>query len=226
MGKIDAYALREAWSLLKKQLHESGFSLRRGVCFEELEANITCSGKPVLTEHFSTEKNTYTPGQAFWISVETFDGRIVGRVAARLDDLGDQTLVDYWRRYWRRCYPAQAGGQAEMAQDQPRYASNISGRVAYVGDLYVEKAFRGKGVGAALVKIVQIDALDEWMPNYLYGWMTPEHAQSGLLLAYGFRAVHEGGIRWLKEPGTIGGNLVFVGNDREDLADLIDQITT
>lgn len=111
-----------------------------------------------------------------------------------------------------------------MAERQPLFAAKICGRVAYLGDLYVEPKFRNKGVAAALVKIAQIDAADEWNPDFIYGWMTPADVGSHLFPAYGFTAVHAAGIRWSVPPGTIGGNLVFVGNNQSDLSDLIEEI--
>lgn len=225
MGKIDAYLLREAWGVLKSQLHENGFCLRRGDSFECLESLIRGSQKPALTEHFRTDANTYFPDQAFWIAVETFSGELVARVATRVDDLGSQSLLEYWRRYWKRCYPGATGGRAEIAENQPRFAAEIHGRIAYLGDLYVESKFRNKGVATALVKVAQIDAADEWNPDYVYGWMTPADVGSNLFPAYGFTSVHSAGIRWSVPPGTISDNLVFVGNSRSSLIDLIEDIT-
>ena len=224
MGKIEAYLLREAWGVLKSQLHENGFCLRRGASFECLEDLVSDSQKPTLTEHFRTETNTYLPDQAFWIAVETFTGELVARIAIRIDDLGSQSLLDYWRRYWKRCYPGASGGHAEIAEKQPMFAAEICGRVSYLGDLYVEPKFRNKGVATALVKVAQIDAADEWNPDYVYGWMTPADVGSSLFPAYGFTAVHSSGIRWAIPPGTIGDNLVFVGNTRSGLTDLIEDI--
>ncbi|WP_051645456.1 GNAT family N-acetyltransferase [Labrenzia sp. DG1229] len=225
MPKIDIYMLREAWGRQKTALSKLGYSLRRGVSFEELEARISNSKKPSLTEHFSTEKNTYTPDCAFWIAIETASGENVGRVCTRVDRLGELSLLEYWRKYWKRCYPGGLDGQAELAEVQPRFATRIIGDVAYIGDLYIEPDHRRSGIGSNLVKLVQIDALDEWMPDFLYGWMTPEHIASSLFHSYGFTNVHVDGIHWKVPPATIGGNLAFVGNSRDDLADLLLTIT-
>ncbi|RMX61875.1 hypothetical protein SADFL11_00046320 [Roseibium alexandrii DFL-11] len=226
MATLDTYRLREAWGISKRLLDENGFLLRRGVDFEFLEKRISVSEKSSLTEHFSTEKNTYTPSQAFWILVETPGGELVARAAARLDRLAGMSLEEYWRRYWRRCYPGVHEGEAEMADEQPCFASRIRGNVAYVGDLFVEKPYRNAGLAGALVRILQIDALDEWRPDYLYGWMTPEHVASQLFPDYGFRQSHPNGIIWKNPPSTIGGNLTCVGNSFENLLDLLLQITT
>jgi GNAT superfamily N-acetyltransferase len=223
---IDIYGLREAWGVLKNRIYSSGYTLRRGACFDELEARISNSAKPALTEHFSTKENTYTPSIAFWICVETLEGETVGRVAVRLDRLADMSLLEFWRKYWRRCYPGIDGGRAEMADVQPRFALKISGSVAYIGDLFIEEGHRKNGIGSDLVKVVQIDALDEWSPDFIYGWMTPEHVGSRLFPSYGFRCVHSHGIYWRNAPGTVGANLTFVGNSRDHLADLILEITT
>ena len=217
--------LREAWGRQRSALATQGYRLRRGVSFEELEARIATGTKPDLTEHFSTEKNTYTPDSAFWICIETEKSEHVGRVCARIDRLGDMTLLEYWRKYWKRCYPGASEGQAELAEQQPRFATRVRGDVAYIGDLYIEPEHRKSGVGSALVKVVQIDVLDEWMPDYLYGWMTPEHVASKLFPSYGFTNVHMDGIHWKIPPATIGGDLTFVGNSRDDLADLLLAIT-
>ncbi|MCK7615217.1 hypothetical protein [Roseibium sediminicola] len=226
MAGFDPYLLREAWAILRDDLREKGYHIRRGVCFEELESRIAKSEKPKLTEHFSTEKNTYTPTQAFWLYVETSAGEIVARNAVRLDDLGEMTLVDYWRKYWKRCYPGVDNPSAELANRQPRFGKKITGRVCYQGDLFVEPGHREAGVGSAITKLLQIDALDEWKPDYLYGWVAPKHIGTRLFPSYGFRAVHARGIHWEIPPSTIDADLTFVGNAADDLADLLLEITT
>lgn len=226
MARYDPYLLREAWAILKNELDQKGYRIRRGTSFEELEARVSESERPALTEHFSTDKNTYTPTQAFWLCVETERGEVVARNAARLDDLGSLTLVEYWRKYWRRCYPGVENPSAEMAADQPSFASRIAGRVCYQGELFVESDHRKAGIGSLLTKIMQIDALDQWEPVYLYGWVAPKHIGTRLFPCYGFSDVHAHGIHWEIPPSTIDADLTFVGNSFDDLCDLLLEITT
>lgn len=228
MAWIDRYMTRQAWAILKNDLLKSGYYLKRGSDFEILEAKILNSDRSILTEHFRTSINTYTPNEAFWIAVETERGETIARVATRIDRLGELSLLDYWRKYWRRCYPGVVNEQAQLAPNQPNFAKKIKGNVAYVGDLFVEKGHRGKGIASSLVKIVQIDAFDEWYPHldYLYGWMTPEQVASKLFPNYGFRQVRVHGIHWDDPPATIGGDLTFVGNSAADLSDLLLDTTT
>lgn len=218
--------LFSAWANLKDQLKQQGLSVVRGTDFDVLEARLKSSEKVALTEHFKTALNTYTPANAFWVAVLDEDGSLAAVGAARLDDLQRLPLVDYWRKYWFRCYPAASDRRATMAEIQPRYGAHITGRIVYMGDLWVRREFRLSGVGSTLTQLIQIDAVDEWRPDYLYGWMRPRDVARGFWAACEFRHLQPCGITWEAAPSTIDRDLSFVGSPGYCVCDLIDRLAS
>ncbi|MEP0583487.1 MAG: hypothetical protein ABJD05_10495, partial [Roseibium sp.] len=177
-----------AVSNLLKQFDAAGLRVRRGEKFEELEALVERDGlKHQLTEHFKTALNTFTPATAFWLALENDHGCLVAIIAARLDDLGHMSLRGWWEKYWRRCYPGLNDELLVMAADQPTFAECISGRIVYLGELIVAEPLQSGGIGGALTQLAQLDALQEWRPDYIYGWVRPAAGAERGRRAWGFR---------------------------------------
>lgn len=216
--------LFSAWANLKEQLRKQDFIVERGTDFDVLEARVAESEKQNLTEHFRTELNTYTPANAFWLAILDDQGSLVAVSAARLDDLQRLPLVDYWRKYWFRCYPSAVDQRATMATVQPRFGAHITGRVVYMGDVWVHSDLRSSRIGSTLTQLLQIDALDEWRPDYLYGWMRPRDVVRGFWASCEFRHMHPLGITWDAAPSTIDHDLSFVGSPGYCVCDLIDRL--
>lgn len=222
MSELDLIALSRAVVFLSKKLEDIGLQVRFGSEFSDLERDLADADKAALTEHFSVSLNTYTRTNAFWIQAVDREGRMVAGGAVRLDDLGGEALSEYLKRYWQRCYPGQDGGQAVLGEVQPRFFREISGRVCYLGDLWVNRAWQGKKVHTFLVPLAMFQALNDWRPDHYYCWVRPSMWSKRYPLAYGLTQVCPFSLNWDVAPATIDADLVCAANSASQALDWVD----
>lgn len=216
--------LGRALAGLESELKSEGVAVDFGDDFDFFEQLVSETDKPGLTEHFTTSLNTYTPETAFWIRGVGPAGETIAVGAARLDLLGEMTLDRYLRKYWSRCYPDLAGSNALPAERQPRFLREVSGRVAYFGDLWVAREWQRKNVHKALSPLAMLYAAMWWKPDWLYCWVRPSAWSKRYPLAYGYSAVHPVGIRWERPPATVDHDLVIALNKWPWLLDWLDHL--
>ncbi len=225
---VDPILLKRAWGAIDKVFGDYGLTLQRGHDFERIDAMAANSGLKLLEAHFSPGTQTFSSGQAFWLGLTEPNGRLVGRVCARLDRIRPpQSLADYWRKHFYRCFPAETGGQVVLAPEQPRFAQAITGDTVYLGGTQVQPEWQNAHLGGLLNRIVQIEALDEWDADFYYGWMEKRVFKDGFLRSCGFTRLHENAVRWASGgPIPIDNDLFLAGNARDDVLDLIDRIVS
>lgn len=182
--------------------------------FARLENLLSESDKGGLTEHFSTALNTYTPENAFWLRAVGDQGDTVAVGAIRLDRLGVETLDVHLKKYWRRCYPDKTGEGVRVADRQPHFLREISGDVAYLGDLWVKREHQRKKIHEWFSPLAMVVTLQRWNPDWMYCWIRPSAWSKRYPLAYGFSTVHPVGLRWESGPVTIDDDLVMAINNR------------
>lgn len=219
MIELNHLRLSKLVGMLDFQLMERGVYLRQERDFKKLEAILAKTKKNKLTEHFRRSLNTYTPPQAFWLGGFDDQENLIAVAAARLDDLGSWHLLDYWREYWSRCYPAANGRAVVMADEQYNFAKSVTGRVAYLAEMWVDNEFETQGVAGLFAKTLQFLAAHEWNPDWYYAWTRPGFASRGFPSKCGFAHVHPG-IIWADAPVTIDPDLKVMMNAASDIRDL------
>lgn len=218
--RFDPILLSELIASHRAQLAQMGVAIRYGESFEELERLLPIDEKAELTPHFSTALNTYTSANAYWLGGFDDDGQLVALSAARLDDLGSQTMSDYLKRYWRRCYPAAGGDSAEAAEVQPRFWNEIKGRVAYFGDFHLKRqGVQGKGVPKIFGPLAMLVGAQKWDADWYYTWVRERDWSLRYPLAYGFSRTYFPGLRWTSPPCSIEPDLAAGVNSRSDVHD-------
>lgn len=225
-AEINKPQLRRAWAALDRVFSDYGLTLHRGHDFEEIDALAREGGLKVLEAHFSPRTQTFSNGRAFWLALLDDEGMLVGRVCARLDQMRPpQTLVDYWRHHFHRCFPSETGGQVILAPDQPRFAQRITGDTVYLGGTEVRHDWQNTHLGGMLNRMAQIEALEDWDADFYYGWMEKRVYKDGFFRSCGFTRLHANAVRWLEGgPVPIDNSLYLAGNDRDGVLDLIDEI--
>lgn len=219
---LNPLVLSELIAAHKARLSEIGVSVRYSWSFETLEEVLPIEEKARLSEHFRTELNTYTEATAFWVGGFS-EGQLVALCAARLDDLGSESLDGHLRRYWRRCYPGADAERAQPAERQPRFWSEIKGRVAYYGDFHVKRdRFQGRGIPKLFAPLCVLLGLWKWDPDWHYCWVNQSDWSKRYPLAYGFSRINPLGLVWEVPPATIASDLVAASNSRADALDWMD----
>lgn len=223
VGWQDPVVFARIISRLENQINELGFLMEYGADFAALESCLVKTDKEALTEHFATALNTYTPETAFWIRAATPTGETVACGAIRLDRLGSQTLDAYLRNYWHRCYPDALGDGVRASQRQPQFMKEISGDVAYLGDLWVAREHQRRKIHEYFSPLAMLITVQRWDPDWMYCWVRPNAWSKRYPLAYGFTSVHPIGIRWDTAPATIDTDLVMATSTRVHAMDWVEK---
>jgi hypothetical protein len=184
-----------------QKLATANLTVREVVDPSEIERVISLVGKPYLTPVMNPENNDFTVKNAFWLIAE-IDGKPAMIGGARLDDLGGEAISSYWRRSLRRQY--RGLGDADVSGFSDIMQRDVSGRVAYFGDLFVVS---GSGIsrrqqlnlrwftaiGHALTAL-------KWSPDWTYAFIREVDVMRGAAPSYGFSRVVPAPQVWGAEP--------------------------
>ncbi|MBG6178321.1 hypothetical protein IWQ55_006179 [Labrenzia sp. EL_208] len=225
MNLVEPLLLSDLISDHKRRISDMGIKVRSSSSFEALEDLLPLDQKSALSEHFRTALNTYTEATGFWLGGFDKSGRMVALCAARLDDLGDENMENYLRRYWHRCYPAACDQRALLAEKQPRFWRNITGRVGYYGDFFLKReGIQGRGLPKLFAPLCVLLGILKWNPDWHYCWVNQRDWSMRYPLAYGFARTYSNGLRWDMPPATIRSDLVAAVNSRSDALDWIEEL--
>ncbi|ADZ70414.1 hypothetical protein [Polymorphum gilvum] len=204
---------------LEGRVRACGLTLRESADFAAFEAAVATTQDRYLMEDFSSRFFDLHGAQAFWIGARDEAGAVVSVQAAKVEDLRDRTLAEHWRQQQRRLFVDPAA-EAELGTDHARDAFFMHGRIAYHGNLWLRKDFRGRGLAETLTQIGFLVALAKWSPDYLYGLMAAANALKGFGLRVGYRRFVPRGTHWIAAPSHIRPDDWLVYSTRADLITL------
>ena len=148
--------------------------------FGAVQEAIAVVGKEYLTPHLDIDRNDFTPANCFWIIVSDSTGP-VALSGCRLDDLAGEPVDQFWQRWFRRAYP---GGVTEIAES---LIDRLSGRICYMGDLYVREDRRGKAkLMSAAAAAAHVLVSLRWDPDVTFAFIREAHALRGAVQRYHF----------------------------------------
>ncbi|BBK30757.1 hypothetical protein STHU_13910 [Allostella humosa] len=133
------------------------------------------------------------PDSAFWIEGLDENGRTVLTHAARLfdwsaTDLEREGLAS--RIFYDRPQVDGRPGQ-DLTLDQPMPV-RVSGRVAYVGGLWIHPDCRGRGLGRIMPRVGRAWAYLRWQPDFVFSHVVDRLLDGGLEAVYGYPHRHRG----------------------------------
>lgn len=209
-----------ATTVLINGLRQKGLSIQYGVDFGEL-AKIKAALGANVSEHFSHEQNTFFAGEAFWLSISDGSGEPIATHAVKVQHLGSEKLDSFIQRYWPQIYGTEPELEVRFADRQRGFLQDISGTVAYGGELFVSDPARKHRIADLLCKYAQICAVLQWDIAFYYAFMEPRSVAKGLGTLGGFVRQH----RMVPQPNSAvsreRGDFWFVGCSRSDIGDLI-----
>ncbi|MEM7059324.1 MAG: hypothetical protein AAF557_17200 [Pseudomonadota bacterium] len=123
---------------------------RMGALTNDIEA-----GGPYVTRWLDPRKNVLSSESSFWIFLLDENDQIVGKIGNRFDRLGRDSFYQYASRALRVIHPEDE--TAPPIERFPNVAHEISGNLAYTGDLYIHHDWRHMGLVPDLIK------LDYWL---------------------------------------------------------------
>ena len=165
-------------------LDRLGFTISVTEDLDGWQARMIEIGKPSNHPMMSPQWHDFAHPEAFGVQLSA-NGNLVGGVAARYHDLGQETLGQYWGRSYKRLY----GNGADIPVHSParKAATEVTGKVVYLGELFVTPDFRSTGGAALVMNYLFLLCAIRWKPSWIYGFIRQKDVLSGKPLQYGFR---------------------------------------
>lgn len=212
------YLLKLA-ALSLSRMAQQGGSIRAAFDMRAFEEAMEAIGKPYRHPMISSEWHDFASDDAFGLMLVQ-DGQHIGGVAARVLDLGRDSLAEHWEASYRRLYP----GVADPIRARVSAASEMRGRLVYQGELWVHPEWRGGAVNlsAAMYYLHVLSAL-KWRPDWIYGFVRIEGIR--FVPSYGFTHQHVAAHRWLREVEGRGDNECLVSLTFRELCESAEYFT-
>ncbi len=207
-------AVKAVKTLLEKS-ENLGLSVTVERDFLDLEEACRQFDGKELSEQFSPGYFDLTPATGFWLAARKGDGTLVSVQAARIEDLGGTTLAEHWRHQQKRIYVGDT--PAALGDEHCPGAHDITGRVVYHGDMWLEAEFRGTGAASHLCRIGQLTAYMKWQPDFIYCFMSQKLVDSGFSTAQGYFHMQPAGTHWIDPPHHIRPDDWLLWNTAADL---------
>lgn len=128
-------------------------------------------------------------GSMLWLELTAPDRSIVGCTAMRRFD-GERLADLVWsRRLWGDRFPLLRPIRP-LTLTWPRGMTEPTGRLVYSGGLYLDKAWRSRGLGVRMVRLLRALAVRDWVPDWVFGLAQEKMARAGFTTEhYGYTRV-------------------------------------
>jgi hypothetical protein len=210
------YEKAELIAICREKLMAEGLTVRVEQDFDLVPRIIEAIGKPYLTPKMSPFYNDFTGENCFWLLLER-KGEVVAAAGARLDDLGDGSIGEYWRRTMRRHY---GENLREVVRDVASpVEQDLRGRLTYFGDLYFSAAAgRSLNTVRRFVLIGHMISALKWNPDWTYAFLRERDVKRGGCYHYGFTRYVPDAQFWLDPPAPRENTEYCVMTSRRDLS--------
>ncbi|PBB28958.1 hypothetical protein [Mesorhizobium sp. WSM3882] len=165
---------------------KSGMHLKMGDNFEEyIDITTNTIGKPPTYPTFRPDCSRLE--SAFWIVGQDQSGKVAHVQALRVNDLTATNLAEHLESL-KAFYadPESRAGSGSSCACRAPTAQNISGIVAYHGDLWLRDDFRGQGLPSTLAGIGFGLAWAKWSPDFIYALVPTWLIEKGIADQYGY----------------------------------------
>ncbi len=159
---------------------------------------------------------------AYWMAGYTKDGELACTQAVKLIDLGDKNLEQYLRRRMWDLHPY--GYDPDVTEthcflsDESR---NISGLITYHGELWLKggpDGVRGGSIAVLTTRLILLESLLRWSPDFLIGLQSPMTACRGLSVRESYMRLEQRSLVWYKDGSDelLEGWLVWMTAEEAD----------
>lgn len=162
--------------------------------FDEVEGIIQGSGKSYITPMGSPDRSLLTGENALWLGAFRGD-EVLMLGAARLEDLGSETVAGYWPRLIKWGY-----GETDFEFAAPRLQYDLGSRLVYFGDLYSCAGGMNHRNVRAFTAIGHIMVQEKWNPDSVYAFIRDRDIERGAAGKYGFTDSEPVPFLWPSAP--------------------------
>lgn len=176
---------------------------------------IDLSDKKYLTATLDSLSNDFTSNNCIWLVLLDKSDTVCALAGIRVDDIPQDGWVSFWSNHYQRTSPDDTG--IIDTTYAPPVVSRMSGRCAYVGDMWLKTSAKVDILSFAI--LIQSIAVTQFMADWIYSFIREPHARKGQLynlrLANSVPSVH----RWLGEPAPQRSNSDWLlSSSKEDAA--------
>jgi hypothetical protein len=143
------------------------------------------------------EVGVFTNERAHWLSLHEASGKIVGLQAFRCDQI-DTNLADWCITYmigaYMRRQELMVPSHAKPAKGS--ISERLTGKLAYHGELWIEKAHRNRDVIEHFVRMALILTHLKWQPDAIWALAGAHIVERGHLSRSGYNTLELGFMRW------------------------------
>ncbi|UPJ47813.1 hypothetical protein IVB30_32070 [Bradyrhizobium sp. 200] len=171
--------------------------------------------------NFRPDRSPIKRGEGFWIVGVDENNEVAVLEAARLYDLSRTNLAEHLRSL-KAFYadPTVHAHPQDRCTCVAPSAKNITGKVAYLGDRWVRRDFRGQGMSKIMAGIARGTSFAMWAPDFLCALVARRLVDKGVV--YGYAHQEPGGsILQLIEEDVVDDDCL-VWQTGEELMSLVD----
>jgi hypothetical protein len=196
-GLTDPLGAARVLTRLEDELNQAGFTIKVANDLIEFNAlKLQLRGERAHPYH-DPEICGLPPEREFWMSLTDKDGRVVGIQAFRLDCV-TTSLADWAPAYTIGLYMRRQEIMIPMHAMPPRnsIAERLRGRLAYHGELWMDKSVRGRGLSLWFGRMGLLLCLLKWQPDAVWALAAQSMAMNGGMLRLGYSHLERGFFRW------------------------------
>lgn len=207
---MSANEIVDAIEICRRRLRAQGLDVEQTSRFDEVEPIFSDLGKPYLTRQLDPRSNDFHASNSFWLKIVRCGGdqegrggdeATVGVSGARLDTLPPGAFPRFFRSHLQRLFSSERTEEIVHEQRFPPEIQTMSGNVVYLGDFFTHPDIRGaKFDKGAYTMLIYLFAMLEWRFDWLYLFVTREHALRGYLSRYNMPISYPASVLWDKPP--------------------------
>ncbi|MCP3380253.1 hypothetical protein NLM31_07555 [Bradyrhizobium sp. CCGUVB4N] len=135
--------------------------------------------------NFRPDRSPIKSGEGYWIIGVDKNNEVVLTDAARLYDLSNSNFAEHFQSL-KAFYanPAIHAHPQDRCTCTAPSAKKMTGKIAYHGDLWVRKDFRGQGVAKIVAAIAHGASYAMWTPDFLCSLVAGFSLDKGLVAQY------------------------------------------
>jgi hypothetical protein len=196
-GMSNPLAVASTVATLELELNSFGLAVEISsdmVAFNE--AKKRARGFEVAPMHHH-EVGVFAKERAHWVSLKDKQGKVVGLQAFRCDEI-DTNLADWCVTYMIGAYMRRnelmVPSHAKPARGS--ISERLRGKLAYHGELWVDKAHRNRDVIEHFVRIALLLTYIKWQPDAIWALAGARIVERGHLSRSGYNSLEPGFLRW------------------------------
>jgi hypothetical protein len=197
IGLNDPLAIIEASSAALRDLQAQGFTINISSDFADYARAKLAARDKTVSPLFDPTVNDFSGERAFWMAASGANGKPAAFQAFRLDVI-QTSLADWCVPYMIGLYMRRQELLVPSHAHPPvgSIATRLRGKLAYQGELWVDKNFRPRSLTDTFSRLGQLLAMIKWGPDAIWALTSQSMASHGYANRLGYAYIERGFLRW------------------------------